>query len=724
MTMTPAAHLRRTLQQLSWSLAAVGLAATGCSKEHTNTHPKTLTEKGPIAAGLSCNPIAEEWDCMYPYPSNFYLAPDDSLPGKVRVEMPDKALPLQHNDRVLLRDAPKPINYVKLHPTDGFSVLPQIGVLIPKSVDLSAPNIISNFVAFERFGETLNVAHPTLLVDAETGERIPHFVELDPRPESVDQRALLIRPQIRLQEGRRYIVVLKDLKHPDGSAIAAPDGFRRIRDRVFEDDKPVLARATDYYDDQIFPVLEKIGVARSSLILAWDFTTYTYERTFRDMLDMREDLMKTLDATPPPMTVAELRENPDGAEGPTAYRITGTFTVPSYMETNDPGALLFRGPDGRVRSNGNFTADFMIVVPKSVLNAAPTDPPARVVQFGHGFFGGLGEVSGGYVSRFASETKSIVVATVWTGMSTADAAALIGDLILDPSNAMRFTDRTHQGMMNFIGLNYAARTTLKDITFKTKAGATIYPLRHEQKADGAPIFDPQHLYYYGISQGCILGTTYLALAPAIERATCSVGGASFGFMMSRASPFKTYLDALENAQTPSADFQAAYPTDSAEILKKVKAGSVRIELLMQTSIDRIDPIAYLIHQTKNPLPGSPAKKIALQIGIGDGEVPNLASHVMARSQGFPQLAPGNRKLYEIPEKTGPIDGSALIEWDFGLKDVGIEAKPSDDNEAHEGVRREAAAIQQIDAFFRPDGKIEQFCPGADSGQPCKRVRPE
>jgi hypothetical protein len=37
--------------------------------------------------------------------------------------------------------------------------------------------------------------------------------------------------------------------------------------------------------------------------------------------------------------------------------------------------------------------------------------------------------------------------------------------------------------------------------------------------------------------------------------------------------------------------------------------------------------------------------------------------------------------------------------------------PADDNGVHEAVRRLDAAQRQIDAFLRPNGRIENFCEG-------------
>jgi len=53
-----------------------------------------------------------------------------------------------------------------------------------------------------------------------------------------------------------------------------------------------------------------------------------------------------------------------------------------------------------------------------------------------------------------------------------------------------------------------------------------------------------------------------------------------------------------------------------------------------------------------------------------------------------------------------------VEFDFGLEPplAGDQATPaSSSNDAHEGVRRLPAAIEQLDRFFAPDGRVEHTC---------------
>jgi len=76
------------------------------------------------------------------------------------------------------------------------------------------------------------------------------------------------------------------------------------------------------------------------------------------------------------------------------------------------------------------------------------------------------------------------------------------------------------------------------------------------------------------------------------------------------------------------------------------------------------------------------------------------------------LAPTVLPLFGVPEMTAPFDGSTFVPYDVDATETPLtNTPPADDNGVHEAVRRLDAAQQQIDAFLRPDGGIENFCSG-------------
>jgi hypothetical protein len=655
--------------------------------------PETWTENGPRAAGIECNPIADDWDCMMPYPSDFYrkkVTPTSRLPGGFAIELPDKAKVLNHS----VQGEPVPFDFFRMFPSDGFSAVPQIGIKLPVAVDME-PLVFHT----DDLGESLEPTSRTLLIDAETGEAQPHFAEYDMRPPEPD-RALVIRPVRRLQNGRRYVVVLQKLTQPGGAAIPSPAGFAKIRDG--KADSPVLSRLVDYYGARIFPVTAKFGVAKADLTLAWDFTVQSWDNVSGDLLRVRELAMRSMEATPPEVTQISFRDYAPGVGDGEHWgrKVVGKIKVPLFTVAGIPdsqrtadttsdedddsaGSLLHRDADGRVTQNGYTDVDFTLIIPRSVYDA--TKPrPARVLQYGHGFFGDRGELQG-FASRFADETGMIVMGVDWMGMSTIDAAVVLGDLLGEPEQSMRFIERTHQGIMNFMALTYALRTT-----FAEQAAL---------KVGGELVYDPAAApFYYGISQGHIMGTTYLSMSPHIERAALQVGGASFGFMMSRSRNFIQFLDPIEST------VQGA-------------GNAFRLVMLLQSAIDRVDPITYTPHLLKDTFPGSPARRSAiLETGIGDAQVPNLATHLQVRTLGIPELAPAPRKIWGIEQSATPGD-SAWVEYDFNVQTFPEARQVEDDNVVHEGIRRTRASIERLDAFLRKDGVLTNTCVSHVTGQP-------
>ncbi len=211
--------------------------------------------------------------------------------------------------------------------------------------------------------------------------------------------------------------------------------------------------------------------------------------------------------------------------------------------------------------------------------------------------------------------------------------------------------------------------------------------------DGEPLIDTRELYFYGISQGGIEGGTYMALSTDTVRGVLGVGASNYSTLLQRSTDFGTFLVLL----------QASYPDELDQ--------AVGYSLIQQVW-DRADPNGYETHIVRDPLPGTPAKKLLLQVGVYDSQVSNIATEIQVRSMGIPNLAPTVLPLFEVPEMEAPFDGSAFVPYDVDAVPSPLtNTPPASDNGVHEAVRRLDAAQRQIDAFLRPDGRIENFCDG-------------
>lgn len=648
--------MHRFQRAYAWASIGLACAGAGCGGDDVVADSYVVPE--------GCNPLAADVDCLLPFPSDVFLVDDAAMPSGKRLSIADAALPRTRRG--------EPVDPTGIHPGDGFAPGTQILARLPGAVDAS------NLVGYSQDqNDSLTDSSPTLVIEAETGERVMHLAEMDPRPRLDTDRALVIRPFSRLHNRARYVVAIRRLRDKAGGAVPPPEGFRRLRDRVASG-PPALAALAMHYERDVFPVLERAGVARDELVLAWDFTIGSEENVTRDMLAMRADLLPRLAATPPAVTVVDVMDSPMEHVGRLVH---ATIRVPLYMETPAPGASLHRGPAGTVTVNGEVDVPVTVLVPTSVMTAAPGSPPARVVQFGHGFFGSRYEIEGAFGPVFADRAGVVLVACDWWGMADDDLDDVTTTIVNDIPRMLQFTDRLHQGMANQIALGAAAGSTLAAIP--------------ELSRSGEPLLDAAHLYYYGISNGHILGGTFVSLAPRIERAALGSGGASYTFVMFRARPFFGFLGIMQTVITGDLDLQ-------------------KHSVLMQTVFDRIDPSTYAPHVLTDTFAGSPAsRRVLMHAGLWDTSVPTIGTEQHARMLGIPVLTPSPRMPPGLTTATAPAGGSALVEFDFHIDpDPTIQASPPRmEAPVHTVLRLEPTSMDQVDRFLREGGMIEQTCDG-------------
>lgn len=621
----------------------------------------------PAEIPAGCNPIAYAADCMLPYPSDWYLVPDASLPNGVRVELTDEATP-KSKDGI-------PLNNLLAHPADGFSHHMPILALFPEGID-------TGNLTFHLDGgdATLDSKSPTLLINTATHELVPHWVELDAMTDDPSKQVLIVRPFVRLDDSTRYIVAFQGLVGKGGQRIAPPLGFAHILAGDVAG-HPILEPLAQRYEADIFPELDKLGVARENLQLAWDFTTASDERNTGDLVAIRDDLIATLSQNPPLVEIDKVL--PD-YNLEIALRVEGRIEVPLYLEADEPLARLHRGPDGVVTKNGTTWARFTFQVPYSVYPGAPDFEPARIIQFGHGFFGQREEINWSAMRDFSSERGYIMIATDWVGMAQEDQFPVIQQMTADPANTFLFTDRLHQAFANQLALSYAIKTTLTQVPELTLFGQLLY--------------DPDQLAWYGISQGSIFGTVVLALTPTLEKGVLDVGGGPYTLMMTRSGSFKDMFEIMK----------ASIGDDPLMIQKFIA--------MTQHTWDRVDPLTYAPRIGLDPYPQSSEPTVLFSYGIGDHSVNNLASHLLMRAAGFDLLDPAAESPYLLGTVQSPAPASAGVVVDFKLPELpGIDAdippKPEDEYNVHEKVRRNPKIRDIIDAFLSPGGKIENFCDG-------------
>jgi len=213
----------------------------------------------------------------------------------------------------------------------------------------------------------------------------------------------------------------------------------------------------------------------------------------------------------------------------------------------------------------------------------------------------------------------------------------------------------------------------------------------DSEGNAVSLIDPDNRYYYGNSQGAILGGAYIGLAQDIERAVLGVGGTPYHLLLNRSADFDPFFLV----------FKQAFP-DSAHVQF--------ILALVQTLWDSGEASGYANTITQAPLPDTPAKDVLLQVAIGDAQVTTLGAHVMARAYGAKLIEDPFRPIWGLDTVSSGHEGSALVEFDYGLA-VPFENTPPDiETDPHEYPRRDPAGQEQLHTFFQT-GVINHYCEG-------------
>lgn len=637
---------------LGITIAALAGAACGDNGSH-----------GPDIAP-ECNPLGGD-RCVLPFPTSLYLADDPDSPTGVRLDIPDGALPTNEDGA--------PIDPGLFNTHDGFS--PAAPILSAFAVGVDP----SNLPSWTDFDASLAADCPTVLVDMETGELVPHFAELDARAPFPEEQALYIRPAVLLEGGRRYAVAIRNnLKAVGGGELPRPEGFQAILDGSTTDHER-LERIRPRYAD-IFAALAEHGIEPDELVVAWDFVTASRESLRRDMLAARDAALDLLAESMDDLTIEITRDEPSGDER-FAREIEGFFEAPLFLsEGGEPtiDSRLLRGPDGLPRPDGLYRVPFDAMIPACALEA---EAPVPMLVYGHGLLGDSDQVMSGGTRTAAAGLCMVAIGTDLRGMATMDVPNVVRTLA-DVSRGPLIFDTLIQGVVNHIALVQVARARMASELFVNDADQGLV--------------DADTVHYYGISQGGIFGGTIAAYDPVIQRAVLQVGAMNYSMMLERSGDWPTYALVLHGA------YQNAL--DVALILS-----------LMQTQWDTTDPVAVSDAMLTGGIPGVPEKQVLMQIAVADVEVSNLASEYQVRSMGIPLLTPSVEEPWRIEPAEGPLE-NALVIFDFGLGDtIPVTNEPPPENEVHSQVRKREATIEMMRRFYRT-GEIVQTC--GDAGCDC------
>ena len=667
-------------------------------------------------------------ECLLPYPSSRFERHDATTPTGVRLSLPAIGFPTVNGPAI----SPAPYNQL-----DGWSPTAQIAMHFPGGVDLAlsdapvlqppGPPVSPPFTGIRMpDGRSLESDSPTVLLDADTGERVFHWVELDARAAGNPARqALLLRQGRALRAGGHYVVAVRGLRHPDGSLIEPEPAFAALRDARPTTIESLFHRR-EAFEANVFAPLAAAGIDRASLQLAWDFHVQSEAQQTRQIVAMRDRAFawidqQTVNPATQLFTIPTNGVQTFDCTQPGVHfwrRIAGTFQSPLFLSAA-PSDLstaqhVVDANDLPVQ-NGTMDAAFTISIPCSALD--PQGPVLHPLVLGHGLFGRGTDMVDGVPNQVANALADptsgvtgtwsyIAGATDFRGLSGLDlfwvAFRILGNGTSQLNEFPALPDRLRQGMLNTLVLTRLMKTAHfnRNPAFVTPDGRGVFP---------GPSVDE---YYYGISLGGIMGTYLAGLSPDLDRVHIDVPGVNFNFLLQRSTQFTTF-DAILGS------IGLTDPLDRALGLALVHE--------LWVSAEPASVVTHVTGLVDPPLPGVNAKRVLMSVAWLDKQVSNQGSEMAARSLGIGNLDGSLQRGFQgIPDLVGP-QASGMTVWSTGSFDLWNPAHqqyipplanliPSNVCDPHTARPTIRAGVQQMLNFLQPGGLAANTCSGiCDAG---------
>jgi hypothetical protein len=608
-------------------------------------------------------------DCFYPFPSRHFVRSG-------QLELPLDGLPEGEDN-----DGFTP---------DSFRRFAAFGAATPILFQLDGA-VIPDVTPFDA-GPSLSATPFTVLVDASTGERIPHWVELDYLSADMDPTLFTIRPSIALPRDTEVVVGVLGWTDESGATVDAPAPFAALRDETVSEWLGIHERR-EHYESVVFPALDGAGVSRADLQLAWSFPVRSSEDATSTMLGVRDAIFDALPEAGPDYRIDNVLVCDGGGDDPAGCHpsirviLDGTSFVPSAVDDADELGLrhIRRNDAGVVVVDGVEEWPFRVQIPHSAFDG---DGPVPVLQYGHGFLGSGGEANSGWLREMADRIGFVVVSTSMQGMEEGIASTWIGVLLADGGKFPELQDLALQGVGNQLVHQRMMKTSLAaDDT------AALY------REDGDLAWDPSRVYYTGNSQGGSVGTVVMGTSLDVERGVLGVPGSGYPILLHRSTVFGPFSDIIATA----------YPEDDAV---------ARFLALLGTGWDDFDPLTFAPHIHGDPLPGTPDHAVILHVAKEDQQVHNEASFISGRTMGASLMVPAVRPVFGLPEATYPSTlGATVVEVDFGIPDDPTPLTPPEvyedmpnGGDTHGWLRQYHPAQDQMFHFFET-GEVIDVCGG-------------
>jgi hypothetical protein len=267
-----------------FALAASVLVAAPATARPTA--PGSAAPAGTASSAPSCDPI-DSGACLLPFPNDRFTVPADTPTGR-RVALPAEGMPSNAGGT--------PIDPTEWNRNDGFSPGSMLLADVP-GVDLQTTfGLPSGVEVLDRPAISLAAEAPIVLLDLDTGERVPYYGEVDAHPGAVasGERLLIVRPLQNLRAGHRYGVALRSMRDAAGNLIEPDPVFAWYRGDRRGGPPPGAEPARTAEFQRLFRDLRKAGVGHRDLHLAWSFTVASDENVTGRALHIRDEAFATL----------------------------------------------------------------------------------------------------------------------------------------------------------------------------------------------------------------------------------------------------------------------------------------------------------------------------------------------------------------------------------------------------------------------------------------------
>jgi hypothetical protein len=662
------------MHTVSWLIVMVVAIGPGCGDDDL----KSVAPDSPVGVDTGevwdvpweegCNPLAIRDDCLLPYPSLYFTEPDASTATGLRLNY--------SSEQFRGPDGELDFDLGMINIADGIS--PVTPILVNFGVDIDEAFLSGS----GEQAETVESGAPIALIHSSTGTAIPVLTEMDQANRHLsaydDRHPLIIRPLAPMEPGERYIVLLSSsLRDVDGRALSSPPVFEALRDGIATDDSVVEGMRERFESN--FAVASDAGWNRGDLLLSWDFQVASDTHLLGPARSMREQVMAITAEASPSYTIDEVQTDPNDS---VAWLVSGTFTPPSFLDGENN--LVLEGTEVVHQADDDRTYPFTMVVPA----VARDHGDLSLVLVGHGLFGtGSSMLVGGSAEAsfhpIANELGAVLIATDWVGLSGGDLSLIISEILTDLSRIRVVTDRLVQ--------SHANNLALVELALGDLSADPIFSTEH-----GERLINPASVMYYGISLGGIQGAGQVALSPRISRAVLAVPGAGWSHLIQRSTQF----DPLEMV------IDALYPDPLTQSV--LLAG-------VQTFFDWSDP-ANLGRLYADPIAADdPEKVVVLQEAIGDCQVANITTDLLARTIGASHLETATDPVFDLDTVPAPATGIVLTQIRVpealdAYFPPDENTTPVTDNGVHNSAVLRGNIFEQIQVLFST-GEVIHPCDG-------------